>query len=107
MTMNADIKAKWLAALRSGEYQQGRYRIRTPDSRYCCLGVLADVLDGDGWERYSFEYDWQMSGRQESFPVLLRDQVGLPMFDQKHLSSMNDFERKPFAEIADYIEEKL
>ena len=37
---------KWDAALRSGEYKQGKGRLETSDKKYCCLGVLQMVLDG-------------------------------------------------------------
>lgn len=40
--MKADLKAKWIAALRSGEYQQGHGVLRSGD-HYCCLGVLCEV----------------------------------------------------------------
>lgn len=42
-----ELKAKWVKALRSGEYQQGQGQLctRTNDGSYsfCCLGVLEDV----------------------------------------------------------------
>lgn len=46
--MNPDIKAQWVAALRSGDYRQGREQLHTYDEeikieRYCCLGVLCDL----------------------------------------------------------------
>lgn len=41
--MIPEIKAKWLEALRSGEYKQGRVRLRTGESKFCCLGVLTDL----------------------------------------------------------------
>jgi hypothetical protein len=41
--MKTDIKAKWVTALRSGEYKKGIYRLHTKDGRYCCLGVLCDL----------------------------------------------------------------
>lgn len=44
--MNAEIKTKWLEALRSGEYQQGRealLKVHSYGQRYCCLGVLCDL----------------------------------------------------------------
>lgn len=47
--MDADLKAQWLAALRSGQYEQGRYVLRTPSNKYCCLGVLCDIIDPAGW----------------------------------------------------------
>lgn len=44
------LLADWLAALRGGEYQQGRGRLER-DGNYCCLGVLEVVADG-GVERF-------------------------------------------------------
>lgn len=56
MTMNKDIKARWIAALRSGEYKQGQEFLRARryervdadncpiyEERFCCLGVLCDL----------------------------------------------------------------
>jgi hypothetical protein len=49
--MNPEIKAQWIAALRSGDYQQGRATLAKAYAeggkivtKYCCLGVLCDVL---------------------------------------------------------------
>jgi hypothetical protein len=45
--MNPEVKEKWIKALRSGEYQQGRHGLRREDSTgnvsYCCLGVLCEL----------------------------------------------------------------
>lgn len=38
---------KWDAALRSGEYVQGKDALRDSNGRYCCLGVLEMVVDGE------------------------------------------------------------
>ena len=46
MKMKAEDKAKWLEALRSGEYGQTDNTL-CRDGRYCCLGVLETILDGD------------------------------------------------------------
>jgi len=46
---------QWLAALRSGDYNQGygclrHYDYDNPqDSTYCCLGVLCDIVDNTKW----------------------------------------------------------
>lgn len=40
--MNKEIKKLWIDALKSGEYEQGRWRLKTKN-RYCCLGVLCDI----------------------------------------------------------------
>jgi hypothetical protein len=50
--MDKDIKTKWIAALRSGEYKQttgvlARMHYSSPDGsqlHHCCLGVLCEVV---------------------------------------------------------------
>jgi hypothetical protein len=34
----------WTDALRSGGYQQGRYYLKSNTGKYCCLGVLCEVV---------------------------------------------------------------
>lgn len=49
--MNPEIKARWVAALRSGNYAQGRHALRRVidgKDKYCCLGVLCDIASQDG-----------------------------------------------------------
>ena len=36
------VREKWVAALRSGEYQQGT-KFLEKDGKFCCLGVLCDL----------------------------------------------------------------
>jgi hypothetical protein len=45
--MNPVAKELWLAALRSGEYTQGRGQLRIDDT-FCCLGVLCEVAIKQG-----------------------------------------------------------
>lgn len=40
--MKSEIKAKWVAALRSGDYSQTRRNLRNTEG-FCVLGVLCDV----------------------------------------------------------------
>lgn len=87
--LKPELKTKWCAALRSGEYKQGicsLYNIEEDGSHsYCCLGVLNSVRD--------------VSQSYIGFPRLIGDWTVL--------ARMNDEEGKTFAEIADYIEEIL
>lgn len=51
--MNPEIKAKWLEALRSGDYTQGRKFLATKNKQtgefdFCCLGVLCDLAVKEG-----------------------------------------------------------
>ena len=42
--MNPTIKAKWVAALRSGEYKQAQGHLKDKVG-YCCLGVLCVISE--------------------------------------------------------------
>jgi hypothetical protein len=41
--MKKEIADRWIAALRSGKYEQGYKRLNR-DNKFCCLGVLCDIL---------------------------------------------------------------
>jgi hypothetical protein len=40
--MNQEVKQKWVAALRSGEFQQTKEVLKNTQG-YCCLGVLTEL----------------------------------------------------------------
>ncbi|MDO9068607.1 MAG: hypothetical protein Q7W05_09135 [Deltaproteobacteria bacterium] len=87
--MDAELKKKWVAALRSGEYRQGKHMLLDSNTNsYCCLGVLCVAA---GKEPDSEEYAWldRVTG------------------DYGLLVKLNDDEDMPFPEIADYIEANL
>jgi hypothetical protein len=45
--MIKEIADRWVEALRSGNYPQGRWELHTDDDRYCCLGVLCELAVRD------------------------------------------------------------
>ena len=45
--MREYVKNKWVEALRSGKYKQGRGQLNS-ENRYCCLGVLCEVFIAEG-----------------------------------------------------------
>jgi hypothetical protein len=94
--MDAQSKAKWVEALRSGKYDQCRTQLRDGIG-FCCIGVGYQVLVGscDEIEVESDETDFAS------------DAIGLRGKEQKRLIVMNDDEEKSFEEIADYIEKNL
>lgn len=59
LKLRSEVKNAWVDALRSGEYQQGKGKLRDHENRYCCLGVLADLaiksgeIDGLEWHETS------------------------------------------------------
>lgn len=117
MAMNIQIKETWITALLSGKYTQGRHGLRSPDDRYCCLGVLADIDSGDEWEGISWSREtspgfkemvvsWHMGASTEWLPEVMRERLGLSSDEQDTLGEMND-DGKTFPEIAAYIRANL
>jgi hypothetical protein len=102
MSMNVELKAKWVEALRSGSYKQGKGRLRTTDNTFCCLGVLCDIIDATKWK---LNNDYYYDERWDSavVPSELRQRIKLDHKVQSQAMLMNDCGRS-FAEIADMIE---
>jgi hypothetical protein len=42
-TLNPEVKQQWVDALRSGNYPQGKFSLKTDSGKYCCLGVLCEI----------------------------------------------------------------
>lgn len=106
--MDAQLKAKWVEALRSGKYVQAKGRLRRDDG-FCCLGVLCDI-SGEGHWAATTE-----TGIQQYEHAGYRSVMYLPPMLKTHyrlsdalelLMEMNDTDRT-FSEIADYIEQNI
>lgn len=101
-----ELREKWVAALRSGEYKQGKGLLRHADE-YCCLGVLCAVAGLEYVQAQDervvgyFLADW---GRKytTALPSVLFPALGWARISS--LVTMNDAQNKTFSEIADYIE---
>lgn len=101
--MDPEIKAKWIAALRSGRYPQTRAALRT-DVGYCCLGVLCDLLRPKGWRiPIAGQPLYMHSGNYSSLGGDLAEESDLSSERLEWLIHMNDT-GKSFAAIADYID---
>jgi len=85
---------EWVKALRSGEYKQTDGFLKD-DDRFCCLGVLADIVDSCEWGN---DGNWRNSNTN------LPGQI-IPDQQQEILVDLNDKERFSFGEIANYLEE--
>ena len=112
--MNAEIKARWVEALRSGRYLPGR-RALHQDGAYCCLGVLCEVVGGGEWEPF------RLATGQDAFiyrtpgigvyghqypPEAVQAAAGLTYDQCIELAAWND-DLMSFPTIAALIEEKL
>lgn len=105
--MDKELKAAWIADLRSGNFKQGRGRLAHA-GHYCCLGVLAkrcgchlgleEARLGDRWVgdagnlSENFWHELNVGCGQDTF-TYFNDGEGA-----RHRHS------KTFAEIADWIE---
>lgn len=98
--MNKDLKNKWVAALRSGNYIQGKRFLQSCEgdhTAYCCLGVLIDVYDSDFFN----------SNNPGDGYDLIKCDLGLSSEQVRNCWIMNDRENRSFNKIADYIQENL
>jgi hypothetical protein len=91
--MDAELKEKWVDALRSGKYKQTQYRLKDRCG-YCCIGVGFLVATGKQPKRMD-------STAPAAKALGLGDEYWPKLVD------MNDFDGKNFSEIADYIEQNL
>ena len=91
--MDKKLKAKWVKALRSGRYKQGRVYMYN-DGRYCCLGVLACVMGHNPAKEGQDRYD-----------LALESLGNEPMYALIGLN--DDLERPPFEVIAGFVDATL
>lgn len=121
--MNPEIKSEWTAALRSGEYKQGKGCLRSEGDKFCCLGVLTDLYAkavGGQWvearESKPLDFIDAEGAGTTSYPTrAVQDWAGLPhgnpfvirgLYGERSLATLND-DGVPFSDIADLIEEQL
>lgn len=117
--MNPIIKAKWIAALRSGRYMQGCGRLvqrgsGNLPSRYCCLGVLCELAANENvckrthFDSYGAEsYDGQAGTLPISVMKWAELKYANPAIGESNLVHENDDTLLSFPSIADLIEQHL
>lgn len=133
MEPNKTNLSKWVDALRSDEYPQGRRALVSRDFEnkmlFCCLGVACEVAikdglelvvytvpEGEGGDGEARSYDGQYStlpirvqawlGVYEADPVLPFEVVK-GQVENDMASSLNDDAQLTFAQIADCIERRF
>jgi hypothetical protein len=107
-----DIKTKWIAALRSGEFKQTTGYLCTTKG-HCCLGVLAEIMGGTKSEDTFIEeyhtdpaafYKFTFDINSNTFDSMLPDGLyGLPEEVMDDLAGKND-NGMTFDDIANHIE---
>jgi len=127
--MKAEIKEKWLEALRSGDYEQGEGGLHKGET-FCCLGVLCDIAIKEGIGRWAPNVDLENEneidlygfngGECRVLPLQIQDWAGLrlsnPIVRHSNVKGSNPFKKAisvvndnygDFDEIADLIEKQL
>lgn len=115
--INKKLIRKWVTALRSRRYKQGRGTLRRHGNtkkcvdRFCVLGVLCDLVDKKGWNipdtwhsNEIINYELDGDKRNSYLPRVIKDKIGIGI-DERYISVMND-EGCEFNQIANYLERK-
>lgn len=101
--MNPEIKQRWVKALRSGKYTQGRTvmvdSIRGKD-KFCCLGVLCDIQEPN-------RVMWGPNTDNGNAVPPSSLKAGLSTDDTHLMMEANDTHKWTFEDIATYIEVML
>lgn len=121
--MNPEVKAAWVAALRSGDYKQTKFKLRDVSTGgFCCLGVLCEISGLGTWDERDVtpQFIETANPKNRNSGVLtsgvmrwagLTNRIGMyrrPQDDTAGESLSRDNDRgKTFAEIADIIEAKF
>lgn len=109
--MDAELKGKWVKALRSGKYKQGAGYLNSVRG-FCCLGVLCDISGLGKWhdiptvDMECRQYVFDDARSRTTIPPVLAVTMGLPSLIIGPLVNMND-DGETFAKIADFIEANL
>ena len=102
--MDPRLKRRWIAALQSGAYDKCESALCLVDengARYCCLGVLYELVQGeDAWKGH----DYGLRTRSGS-----RNYYGGHLISEHHmyqLSDVND-DNSSFKQVVKYIKKNL
>ena len=116
--MKPEIKQKWVTALRSGNYKQGYFKLKTNDC-FCVIGVLCDILKNElnaNWNSYDVFTIGDFSSDTSLSPSFLLycgftsfNDLVLDLGSENYISllHLNDVHKFPFSKLADLIETQL
>jgi len=103
--LDKELVTKWVDALESGKFNQVVGALRGRDCNdeigYCCLGVLAEVIEPNAWMSSSRrEHPLQNPDGDE---LLDESQIEMSRSLQGKYAQMNDEDNASFKEIAQAI----
>lgn len=104
---------KWTDVLTSRKYKQGQGYLRQVGEtkrsvdKFCCLGVLCDIIDPSEWESpgcvKSSLFCYRYKADEGTLPDAVLKKIGLSRAEEEILIEMND-EGSTFGKIAKYLE---
>lgn len=100
MAMKKALKAKWVAALRSGKFKQGEGQLRL-NGKHCCLGVLCEISPAVAKRNANRWPDG------ETFLSEACEYAGFDTHQENELVKLNDTKKFSFKRIATWIEKNL
>lgn len=105
--MNKEYIRKWIAALESGQYTQGKYYLKK-GGRHCCLGVACEVAIQNGLELSIDNHglSYYFDGNSAELPTKVKEWYGISHEDEHEFMLLNDHYELDFKEIARRIREK-
>jgi len=95
-----EFATKWVEALRSGDFKQTTGQLKRGDC-YCAIGVCALVND------FEFQGEGQLAYKDGISIYTKMDLTNQTLDFPKDIFRMNDTHKKPFIEIANYIEKNV
>lgn len=119
---NTENITKWVEALRSGDFEQGKGALKDVDGNYCCLGVACEISGvvelreqiSSPLPQYVSKAD-DRDYSQATLPTAVKEWLGLEVSNPEvtdeygvmhTLATWNDVEDARFDQIADLIERK-
>lgn len=110
-----EFAEKWVAALRSGEYKQGRDMLLSKKCEYCCLGVagklcdvpdelmleISELRDIDIYDSSEDSYYNVMEVYNAPKEIVVNGDL------VREVTILNDNDKLSFPEIADWITENV
>ena len=100
----------WIAALRSDQYKQVTGVLKN-DNGYCCMGVMCDLLNPDGWGEHcqtyggwAYGFTYKSDEDLEVPPEDVMEYYGIDPNLAASFAALNDTHRLNFHQIADAIE---
>lgn len=125
--MKSSIAEKWVKALRSGRYKQGKRALKTKSKRgvvrHCCLGVLCELYNkehknklkvkksDDPFDNVEFNYNtvvFRFGNESMTLPNKVKSWAGMKSYEgfipcSRNLMELND-DGVSFKDIANTIE---